>query len=193
MMFNSVGIFNMLKNYNTHFLGVLKDDKDLQLKPLESQDYDVILSSTGVSVGDKDFFKDALKEKNALFYYEKANLKPRKPVTLAQLNQSIIKSIIIGLPGNPLSCLLVLRVLILPLLERLSLNKDFKLKPFKAQINAPLKLKGERAHLILDNYLNNQFIPYNNNRYESGAIQALVQVDSIALIDEGSGISSGRN
>ncbi|MBH0258089.1 molybdopterin molybdotransferase MoeA [Helicobacter pylori] len=185
---NSVGVFNMLKNYNAHFLGVLKDDKDLQLKILELQDYDVILSSAGVSVGDKDFFKDALKEKNALFYYEKVNLKPGKPVTLAQLNQSII----IGLPGNPLSCLLVLRVLILPLLERLSLNKDFKLKPFKAQINAPLKLKGERAHLILGNYSNHQFIPYNNNRYESGAIQALAQVDSIALIDEGVGLVQGE-
>ncbi|GAA9285990.1 molybdopterin molybdotransferase MoeA [Helicobacter pylori] len=166
---NSVGIFN-------------------QLKPLESQDYDAILSSAGVSVGDKDFFKDALKEKNALFYYEKVNLKPGKPVTLARLNQSII----IGLPGNPLSCLLVLRVLILPLLERLSLNKDFKLKPFKAQINAPLKLKGERTHLILGNYLNNQFIPYNNNRYDSGAIQALAQVDSIALIDEGVRLVQGE-
>ncbi|MFP6193066.1 molybdopterin molybdotransferase MoeA [Helicobacter pylori] len=185
---NSVGIFNMLKNYNTHFLGVLKDDKNLQLKILESQDYDVILSSAGVSVGDKDFFKDALKEKNALFYYEKVNLKPGKPVTLARLNQSII----IGLPGNPLSCLLVLRVLILPLLERLSLNKDFKLKPFKAQINAPLKLKGERTHLILGNYSNHQFIPYNNNRYESGAIQALARVDSIALIDEGVGLVQGE-
>ncbi|WP_187936561.1 molybdopterin molybdotransferase MoeA [Helicobacter pylori] len=185
---NSVGIFNMLKNYNTHFLGVLKDDKDLQLKILELQDYDVILSSAGVSVGDKDFFKDALKEKNALFYYEKVNLKPGKPVTLAQLNQSII----IGLPGNPLSCLLVLRVLILPLLERLSLNKDFKLNLFKAQINAPLKLKGERTHLILGNYSNHQFIPYNNNRYESGAIQALAQVDSIALIDEGVGLVQGE-
>ncbi len=185
---NSVGVFNMLKNYNTHFLGVLKDDKNLQLKILESQDYDVILSSAGVSVGDKDFFKDALKEKNALFYYEKVNLKPGKPVTLAKLNQSII----IGLPGNPLSCLLVLRVLILPLLERLSLNKDFKLKPFKAQINAPLKLKGERAHLILGNYSNHQFIPYNNNRYDSGAIQALARVDSIALIDEGVGLVQGE-
>lgn len=185
---NSVGVFNMLKNYNTHFLGVLKDDKNLQLKILELQDYDVILSSAGVSVGDKDFFKDALKEKNALFYYEKINLKPGKPVTLAQLNQSII----IGLPGNPLSCLLVLRVLILPLLERLSLNKDFKLKPFKAQINAPLKLKGERAHLILGNYSNHQFIPYNNNRYESGAIQSLARVDSIALIDEGVGLVQGE-
>ncbi|WP_187839635.1 molybdopterin molybdotransferase MoeA [Helicobacter pylori] len=185
---NSVGIFNMLKNYNTHFLGVLKDDKNLQLKILESQDYDVILSSAGVSVGDKDFFKDALKEKNALFYYEKVNLKPGKPVTLARLNQSII----IGLPGNPLSCLVVLRVLILPLLERLSLNKDFKLKPFKAQINAPLKLKGERAHLILGNYSNHQFIPYNNNRYESGAIEALARVDSIALIDEGVGLVQGE-
>lgn len=185
---NSVGVFNMLKNYNTHFLGVLKDDKNLQLKILELQDYDVILSSAGVSVGDKDFFKDALKEKNALFYYEKVNLKPGKPVTLARLNQSII----IGLPGNPLSCLLVLRVLILPLLECLSLNKDFKLKPFKAQINAPLKLKGERAHLILGNYSNHQFIPYNNNRYESGAIEALARVDSIALIDEGVGLVQGE-
>ncbi|MFP6206148.1 molybdopterin molybdotransferase MoeA [Helicobacter pylori] len=185
---NSVGIFNMLKNYNTHFLGVLKDNKDLQLKKLESQDYDVILSSAGVSVGDKDFFKDALKERNALFYYEKVNLKPGKPVTLARLNQSII----IGLPGNPLSCLVVLRVLILPLLERLSLNKDFKLKPFKAQINAPLKLKGKRMHLILGNYSNHQFIPYNNNRYESGAIQALARVDSIALIDEGVGLVQGE-
>ncbi|TPH43736.1 molybdopterin molybdotransferase MoeA [Helicobacter pylori] len=185
---NSVGVFNMLKNYNTHFLGVLKDDKNLQLKILELQDYDVILSSAGVSVGDKDFFKDALKEKNALFYYEKVNLKPGKPVTLARLNQSII----IGLPGNPLSCLVVLRVLILPLLERLSLNKDFKLKPFKAQINAPLKLKDKRAHLILGNYSNHQFIPYNNNRYESGAIQALARVDSIALIDEGVGLVQGE-
>ncbi|GAB0001932.1 hypothetical protein VN1220_08300 [Helicobacter pylori] len=69
---NSVGIFNMLKNYNTHFLGVLKDDKNLQLKPLESQDYDVILSSTGVSVGDKDFFKDALKEKTPFFIMKKS-------------------------------------------------------------------------------------------------------------------------
>ncbi|EJB21627.1 molybdopterin biosynthesis protein [Helicobacter pylori CPY6261] len=87
--------------------------------------------------------------------------------------------------------------MILPLLERLSLNKDFKLKPFKAQINAPLKLKGERTHLILGNYSNNQFIPYNNNRYDSGAIQALAQVDSIAvdsiaLIDEGVRLVQGE-
>ncbi|GAA6940348.1 hypothetical protein HpHUE59_00730 [Helicobacter pylori] len=82
--------------------------------------------------------------------------------------------------------------MILPLLEHLSLNKDFKLKPFKDQINAPLKLKGQRAHLILGNYSNHQFIPYNNNRYESGAIQALAQVDSIALIDEGVGLIQGE-
>ncbi|GAA7322492.1 hypothetical protein HpKG25_03420 [Helicobacter pylori] len=82
--------------------------------------------------------------------------------------------------------------MILPLLECLSLNKDFKLKPFKAQINAPLKLKGERTHLILGNYSNNQFIPYNDNRYDSGAIQALAQVDSIALIDEGVRLVQGE-
>ncbi|GAA9933839.1 hypothetical protein VN0866_08380 [Helicobacter pylori] len=59
----------MLKNYNTHFLGVLKDDKDLQLKPLESQDYDVILSSAGVSVGHKDFFKRRFERKKRPFLF----------------------------------------------------------------------------------------------------------------------------
>ncbi len=56
-----------------------RDDKDLQLKPLESQDYDVILSSAGVSVGDKDFFKDALKEKTPFFIMKKSisNLESR--------------------------------------------------------------------------------------------------------------------
>ncbi|GAA9519053.1 hypothetical protein HpHA31_02780 [Helicobacter pylori] len=47
-------------------------------------------------------------------------------------------------------------------------------------------------HLILGNYLNNQFIPYNNNRYDSGAIQALARVDSIALIDEGVRLVQGE-
>ncbi|GAA9927135.1 hypothetical protein VN0858_02820 [Helicobacter pylori] len=72
-------VFLTLKNYNTHFLGVLKGDKDLQFKPLESQDYDVILSSAGVSVGDKDFFKDALKEKTPFFIMKKpiSNLENR--------------------------------------------------------------------------------------------------------------------
>ncbi len=62
---------NTRLNYG-HILGVLKDDKDLQLKPLESQDHDVILSSAGVSVGDKDFFKDALKEKTPFFIMKKS-------------------------------------------------------------------------------------------------------------------------
>ncbi|WP_104714034.1 molybdopterin molybdotransferase MoeA [Helicobacter cetorum] len=178
---NSVAIKSMLKDYSTQFLGVLKDDKDLQLEQLELEGYDVIISSAGVSVGDKDFFKNTLRAKNATFYYEKVNLKPGKPITLAKLKESLV----IGLPGNPLSALLVLRTLIMPLLERLSLNKDFALKTFKTKINTPLRLKGKRTHLILGNHLNNDFTPYNNNRYEAGAIQALAQVNAIALVDEG--------
>ncbi|GAA9473893.1 hypothetical protein HpHA294_00410 [Helicobacter pylori] len=76
--------------------------------------------------------------------------------------------------------------------EALKIHSSIPLKPFKAQINAPLKLKSERTHLILGNYSNNQFIPYNDNRYDSGAIQALARVDSIALIDEGVRLVQGE-
>ncbi len=62
----------MLKNYNTHFLGALKDDKDLQLKPLEHKTMMSSFQARGVSVGDKDFFKDALKEKMPFFIMKKS-------------------------------------------------------------------------------------------------------------------------
>jgi len=60
---------------------------------------DVLILTGGVSVGKYDHTKTALAELGATIYFEKVRLKPGKPAVFAKLG----KTLIFGLPGNPVS------------------------------------------------------------------------------------------
>lgn len=62
-------------------------------------EFDVLIITGGVSVGDYDFTKPALRELGAEIFFEKISLKPGKPTVFAKLNDKLI----FGLPGNPVS------------------------------------------------------------------------------------------
>lgn len=59
----------------------------------------IVLLTGGVSVGDYDFTKPALKELGAEVYFEKVALKPGKPTVFARIGNVLI----FALPGNPVS------------------------------------------------------------------------------------------
>ncbi|CAN5223060.1 molybdopterin molybdotransferase MoeA [soil metagenome] len=60
---------------------------------------EIVIITGGVSVGDYDFTKPALRELGAEFFFEKLSLKPGKPTVFAKLNDVLI----FALPGNPVS------------------------------------------------------------------------------------------
>lgn len=60
---------------------------------------EILVITGGVSVGDYDFTKPALRELGAEIFFEKVSLKPGKPTVFARLNDVLI----FGLPGNPVS------------------------------------------------------------------------------------------
>ena len=60
---------------------------------------DCLIISGGVSVGDYDFTKPALRQLGATIYFDKISLKPGKPTVFAKLNDTLI----FALPGNPVS------------------------------------------------------------------------------------------
>jgi molybdopterin molybdotransferase len=59
----------------------------------------ILILSGGVSVGDYDFTKPALRALGAEIFFEKVSLKPGKPAVFARLGDCLI----FGLPGNPVS------------------------------------------------------------------------------------------
>lgn len=60
---------------------------------------DILILSGGVSVGDYDLTKPALRELGAEIFFEKVAMRPGKPTVFAKLGETFI----FALPGNPVS------------------------------------------------------------------------------------------
>ena len=79
--------------------GRARDDRDELMRAItEALDRcDVLLTSGGASVGDRDLVKGVLRELGAEFVVDGVALKPGKPVGLARLGEKTV----VVLPGNP--------------------------------------------------------------------------------------------
>ncbi|XP_050528251.1 molybdenum cofactor synthesis protein cinnamon isoform X2 [Daktulosphaira vitifoliae] len=79
---------------------------------------DVIVTSGGVSMGEKDLIKHVLKEHfHADIHFGRVNLKPGLPTTFATLNFEKKKKFIFCLPGNPVSAGVCTHLFVLPFLR----------------------------------------------------------------------------
>lgn len=97
--------------------GILPDDRDaLELALREALGYaDLVVISAGSSVGARDETAGAVAALGTIRYHGLA-IKPGKPTLLAECNGVPV----VGLPGNPLSALVVFRMIGTPLMWRLA-------------------------------------------------------------------------
>ncbi|MGI8494856.1 MAG: molybdopterin molybdotransferase MoeA [Pyrinomonadaceae bacterium] len=100
---NSISLKTFAENCGsaTGVLPMVNDDLENLKQTIEkvANRSDILILSGGVSVGDYDFTKPALRELGAEIYFEKVALRPGKPTVFAKLNDCFI----FGLPGNPVS------------------------------------------------------------------------------------------
>lgn len=105
---------------------------------------DCMIISGGVSVGDYDFTKPALREIGAEVFFEKISLKPGKPTVFAKLDNTLI----FGLPGNPVSIAVTFFVFVrMALLQMQEANKC-GLKTGKAKLTHNIKGAKGRDSLL---------------------------------------------
>lgn len=97
-------------------LGIVKDSLEETVAAFRTaaEQADVILSSGGVSVGDRDHVKAAVGELGELSVWKLA-IKPGKPLAFGQ----VCGKPFFGLPGNPVSTFVTFQVLARPFLDRM--------------------------------------------------------------------------
>lgn len=103
---------------------------------------DVLITSGGVSMGDKDLVKPLL-EKHATVHFGRVLMKPGKPLTFATMDISgpkARKMLVFGLPGNPVSSLVTFNLVVLPALRRMSGWREPMLRRLQAYLGTPVKL-----------------------------------------------------
>lgn len=109
-------------------LGIARDDKedlDRVMDKAFSAGIHILLTSGGVSMGDRDFVKPLLERKGTV-HFNKVLMKPGKPVTFAEINSKPVENVMsekilaFGLPGNPVSCLVCFHLFVIPAIRHLS-------------------------------------------------------------------------
>ncbi len=181
---NSTGILCMLqeRGYEVSYLGALPDEKaTMRERIAQALDFDVIVTTGGVSVGEADFIETVLSELGAEIFFHGVNIKPGKHTLMARLGETIF----FGLPGNPLSALLNLRLFIIPVLEKMQGANAYYPAYHIAKNKKELRVKGERANMVLGSMIGGDFYPTRDNKYGSGMLLPLVESNALMVLDRG--------
>ena len=135
---NGYTISAVLEKLNTEItnFGILADDLETLRSAFRQADEvaDVVITSGGVSVGEADFVKDVLDELGEIAFWKLA-IKPGKPFAFGFLPNSVF----IGLPGNPVSALVTMHQLAVPMLTKIS-GQD-AVKPLRIAAKAGCSIK----------------------------------------------------
>jgi molybdenum cofactor synthesis domain-containing protein len=118
-------------------LSRIKDDLNSLKKAIAkaAANSDILILSGGVSVGDYDFTKPALKELGAKIFFEKVALRPGKPTVFAKLGNCLV----FGLPGNPVSAAVTFYLFVRKAILQMQRAKDCDLPQGFAALNKPVK------------------------------------------------------
>ncbi len=85
------------------FIGKVDDNIEALKELIQScLEYDLLITSGGMSVGEADFTKDAFKELGMEMFFSKIDIKPGRPTAFGK----IASTYILNLPGNPLASIL---------------------------------------------------------------------------------------
>ncbi len=97
--------------------GIIPDDLDLLTQAFSDADVqaDIVITSGGVSVGEADYSKTVIEKLGKIAFWKLA-IKPGKPFAFGHLPSSYF----IGLPGNPVSAMVTLHQLAVPLLRKVA-------------------------------------------------------------------------
>ncbi|OEL31921.1 Molybdopterin biosynthesis protein CNX1 [Dichanthelium oligosanthes] len=133
-------------------LGIAKDtEESLEelLDAAQQSDADIILTSGGVSMGDRDLVKPCL-AKMGKVHFEKILMKPGKPLTFAEIiaqdtSKPSKKVLAFGLPGNPVSCMVCFNLFVVPAIRLLSGWSNPHLQRVHARLSHPLRADPHRT------------------------------------------------
>jgi molybdopterin molybdotransferase len=122
---NRYGIKPLIENFGCEAidLGIIPDCPETLKATFEKAQTlaDVVVTSGGVSVGEADYTKDILEQLGQIGFWKLA-IKPGKPFAFGKLSTAWF----CGLPGNPVSAVLTMYVLVQPLLAKLAGHTEWK-------------------------------------------------------------------
>lgn len=126
-------------------LGIGRDDPDdLRTHIQLGLDADVLLVSGGVSTGVLDLVPGVLQDLGTRQVFHKVKMKPGKPLWFGVRETPSNRSLVFGLPGNPVSTMVAFRLFVQPALDTLAGEAFAMPSPVRGVLTGTLAHRGNR-------------------------------------------------
>ncbi|HEX9191372.1 MAG TPA: gephyrin-like molybdotransferase Glp [Candidatus Deferrimicrobiaceae bacterium] len=164
-----------------NLLGIARDDRESLLAKLSAGiEADVLVTSAGVSAGDRDFVRDVLAELGVTPVFWKVLIKPGGPTAFGVRGGTAV----FALPGNPVSSLITFEVFVRPAIRKMTGHA----RPVEPAVKATL------AESVEKKYGKTQFfrvtiepgeegyVARTSGEQNTGILRSLVLADGIAVL-----------
>lgn len=156
-----------------------------------SKEVDLIITTGGVSVGEKDLLKDTMDDIGAEKLFWKVTIKPGSAVLCSKFNDAII----ISLSGNPTASLTTFELLARTTLEKLSGKEKIEIKREKAILLDDFNKKSPQRRFIRGKIVYNggrQYVAMTQVKSGNGILSSTIDSNCLIEVEKGNeGIKEG--
>ena len=176
-IFNSSSYYFLNENFcNVEFSGIVGDSKE-EIKNIIDKSADLIVTTGGISMGEKDFTSSAFSESNYEIKFKKIDIKPGKPFVFC-----IGSNIATLLTGNPLASVLNYNIFVRPIIRKMAGCKKYYHKVRESTLQNGITRKAGRDEVISGNIDKIGFLPYSKKG--SGMISVMAKSDGVIILDK---------
>ena len=171
------------------------DDTEIAVKQLLddlSKNYQLILTTGGVSVGDYDFIRPVALDLGFEQIFWKVKQKPGKPMFFAELkNPDQSSCYLLGLPGNPAAVYVGMQIYVSTLLDALQ-GQLSSLQWFSAELSHDLKADARERFLRMSARFDQATLKVQSlSKQQSHMLSNLMQANCIVRIPAGENVVVG--
>ncbi len=180
---NALSLMALLREHGfaAQYCGVIPDNLESATAYFaQMKQYDVLVTSGGVSMGEADFVERALLTNGFKASFHGINIKPGKPTMMGKMGETIVAS----MPGNPLAAYVNAFLFLIPVLKKFQGQKKFNFEVIHAQNSESFKVKSGRINLVLGTYNEGSFYAFDGNKYGSGMVKPLINSNALWISDE---------
>lgn len=167
-------------------LGVAPDDRSSTKRLMEEGlEYDVLITSGGVSVGEYDFVKEVQDELGVERKFWGVAIKPGKPLSFGVREGTLV----FGVPGNPVAAMVSFELFIRPALLKLMGHQRVLRSVRKAVLREDARNRHGRVHVMRVRAWREggRWIVSNTGPQGSGILRSMVLANGLVLVPEETG------
>ncbi len=163
-------------------LGIARDDRPaLRALLARGLEADALVTSAGVSAGDRDLVKEVLDELQVRQLFWKVDIKPGRPTAFGVRGRTPVFS----LPGNPVSSLLTFEQFVRPALLRMMGHRQVYRPLQPALLQEPLGKAPGRVNFVrvrLSRRADGALLATTAGNQETGILKTLLRADGLAIV-----------